>query len=350
MNDQPNPNATFDANDMSILVTGGTGSFGQAFVRHLVENYKPRRVAIYSRDELKQHEMAMKFSPNDYDFLRYFIGDVRDFDRLDMAFRDVDLVVHAAALKHVPIAEYNPFECIHTNVLGAENIARAAIRNGVKRVVALSTDKAVNPINLYGASKLAADKIFVAANNMGGRIGTTFSVVRYGNVAGSRGSIIPYFQNLVREGATEFPITDDRMTRFWISIEDGVQCVLWSAENTRGGEIVVPKIPSFKVTDIAAAIDPDLPTKIVGIRPGEKLHETLLTSHEARYTVELEKYYIVEPVIAAQSGETTSSTWWNIAGPNKLDGRRLEDDGFEYSSDANTDWIDANDIRKFLSR
>ncbi len=348
MNTKTDQNLTFDANDKSILVTGGTGSFGQAFVEYLVSNFRPRRLVVYSRDELKQHEMAMKYSPADYDFLRYFIGDVRDFDRLDMALRDVDLVVHAAALKHVPIAEYNPFECIHTNVLGAENIARAAIRNGVKRVVALSTDKAVNPINLYGASKLAADKIFVAANNMGGRIGTTFSVVRYGNVAGSRGSIIPYFRNLMAEGATEFPITDERMTRFWITIEDGVECVLWTAAHTRGGEIVVPKIPSFKVTDIAAALSPDLALKNVGIRPGEKLHETLLISHEAKHTVELDKYYIVEPVVAAQPENSTSSTWWNLSGPDEIEGRRLTDETFEYSSDTNTEWIGVPEIQEFL--
>jgi len=343
-----NPPDQFDANGKSILITGGTGSFGQAFVEHLVSNYTPRRLVVYSRDELKQHEMAMKYSPKEYPYLRYFIGDVRDFERLEMALRDVDLAVHAAALKHVPIAEYNPFECIHTNVLGAENIARAAIRNGVGRVVALSTDKAVNPINLYGASKLAADKIFVAANNMGGRIGTTFSVVRYGNVAGSRGSVIPYFRRLVDEGAAEFPITDDRMTRFWITIEAGVQCVLWTAANMRGGEIVVPKIPSFKVTDVAKALDPDKPIKIVGIRPGEKLHETLLTSHEAKYTVELDEYYIVEPVVAAQSEGSTSSTWWNLGGPQEIEGRRLEDEDFDYSSDNNPEWIGAEEIRKFL--
>jgi UDP-N-acetylglucosamine 4,6-dehydratase/5-epimerase len=338
----------FTLNDKSILITGGTGTFGKALVKHIIENYQPRRLVIYSRDELKQYEMALQYSPTEYNFLRYFIGDIRDYDRLEMAFRDIDLIIHAAAMKHVTIAEYNPFECIHTNVLGAENIVRAAIRNQVERVVALSTDKAVNPINLYGASKLASDKIFVAANNFGGRIGTTFSVVRYGNVSGSRGSIIPYFQKLVEDNATEFPITDTRMTRFWITIEQGVNCALWTAANTRGGEIVIPKIPSFKVTDVAAAFSAKLPIKITGIRPGEKLHETLLTSHDARHTVETDDYYIVEPAVAANSFESTSTTWWHLSKTDAVKSTPLDDDSFDYASNTNTDWVGVPEIEEFL--
>ncbi|MEQ8195895.1 MAG: UDP-N-acetylglucosamine 4,6-dehydratase (inverting), partial [Rhodospirillales bacterium] len=255
----------------SILVTGGTGSFGKAFVKTVLERYDVRKLIIFSRDELKQFEMQQTLSPDKYPCLRYFIGDIRDQARLAMAMRDVDIVVHAAALKHVPVAEYNPTECIHTNVTGAENVMQCALQNKVKTVLALSTDKAVNPINLYGASKLASDKIFVAANNLSGDQGTRFAVVRYGNVVGSRGSVIPFFQRLVNEGAKSLPITDPRMTRFWITLQQGVDFVISCLDIMNGGEIFTPKIPSMKMTDLAKALAPDLPHDIVGIRPGEKL-------------------------------------------------------------------------------
>src|ERR1700744_1417907 len=262
-----------DLNDKSVLVTGGTGSFGKHFLKTVIGRYKPRRLIVFSRDELKQFEMQQEFSQENYPFLRYFIGDVRDRDRLDLALRDVDYVIHAAAMKQVTTAEYNPFECIRTNVFGAENIVYAALRRNVKKVIALSTDKAANPVNLYGASKLASDKIFVAANNLAGADGTKFAVVRYGNVFGSRGSVVPFFRKLVADGVDELPITDARMTRFWITLTQGVNFVLSSMEQSRGGEIFVPKIPSSTVTDIATSLCPSLGQKIVGVRPGEKLHE-----------------------------------------------------------------------------
>lgn len=281
-----------DLNDATILVTGGTGSFGHCFIRTVLERYNPRRVIVYSRDELKQSEMQ-QLPEFQHPALRFFIGDVRDRDRLELAMRDVDYVVHAAALKQVPAAEYNPMEAVKTNVMGAENVVQAALRTDVKRVVALSTDKAANPINLYGATKLAADKIFMAANNLSGPRGPRFSIVRYGNVVGSRGSVIPFFQKLMANGASSLPITDDRMTRFWITLEQGVQLVLDALGTMQGGELFVPKLPSMKVTDIAEALAPHLPTHIVGIRPGEKLHESLITEDEARMTYELPAHYIV---------------------------------------------------------
>src|SRR3954462_810605 len=263
-----------DLNDKSVLVTGGTGSFGKHFLKTVVQRYKPRRVIIFSRDELKQSDLALEFPMERYPFIRYFIGDVRDRDRLDLALRDVDYVVHAAALKQGPTAEYNPFECIRTNVFGAENVVYAALRRNVKKVIALSTDKAANPVNLYGASKLASDKIFVAANNLAGADGPRCSVVRYGNVFGSRGSVVPFFQKLANDGATSLPITDERMTRFWITLTQGVNFVLSSMEMMRGGEIFVPKIPSTTITDVARLVGPTLKQHKVGVRPGEKLHET----------------------------------------------------------------------------
>lgn len=284
-----------DLNGKVILVTGGTGSFGKQLAETICREYKPRKLIIFSRDELKQSEMAQEFSPSDYPFLRYFIGDVRDESRLDMAMRDVDIVIHAAALKHVPIAEYNPFECIKTNVIGAENVVRAAIRRGVRHVCGLSTDKAASPINLYGASKLAADKIFTAAQHMGGEGGPIFSVVRYGNVVGSRGSVIPLFRKLIDEGADHLPITDERMTRFWITLEQGVNFVLSSLAMARGGEVFVPKIPSMSMVELAKSMAPDLPIKIIGIRPGEKLHEVMIPEDDARTTVELEDRYAILP-------------------------------------------------------
>src|SRR5262249_46716333 len=264
--------------------TGGTGSFGQALVKRLIEFAPYERVVIFSRDELKQYEMEQSFSPAQNAKLRFFLGDVRDLQRLDMAMRDIDYVIHAAALKQVPAAEYNPFECIHTNVLGAENVVRAALRNQVKRVIALSTDKASNPINLYGASKLASDKIFVAANHLSGTTKVRFSVVRYGNVVGSRGSVVPVLRRMIDQGADSLPITDERMTRFWITLREGVDFVLSCLEMMRGGEIFVPKIPSMRITDLARTMAPTLPHKFIGIRPGEKLHETMVTEGDARNT------------------------------------------------------------------
>jgi UDP-N-acetylglucosamine 4,6-dehydratase/5-epimerase len=333
---------TFNKSDLDfdgkvILVTGGTGSFGKAFVKVVLANYKPRKLIVYSRDEQKQFDMQMDPAFSDYsETLRYFIGDVRDYDRLEMAFRDVDFVVHAAAIKHVPAAEYNPMECIKTNVHGAENVVMAAIRTNVKKVLALSTDKAVNPVNLYGASKLAADKIFVAANSLAGENGPNFAVARYGNVIGSRGSIIPFFQKLIQEKVEALPITDPRMTRFWITLDQGVDFVLSSISMMKRGEIFVPKIPSMSIVDMAAAIAPDLPTKIVGIRPGEKLHEVMITEDDARNTIELPDRYIIRPTLYPEWCEGYNST------------ERLLDDGFRYASDNNSDWLDAKGLLEIM--
>jgi len=268
-------------NQKTILITGGTGSFGKQFVKTILQLYKPHKIIIYSRDELKQYEMAQKYNDN---CMRYFIGDVRDLPRLQKAMRGVDYVVHAAALKHVPIAEYNPMECIKTNVIGAQNVIDACLENNVKKIIALSTDKAASPANLYGASKLLSDKLFVAANNLTGTQEIQFSVVRYGNVLGSRGSVIPYFQKLIAEGATELPITEPNMTRFWITLQEGVDFVLKNFKRMQGGEIFIPKIPSMKMTDMAKAIAPNLATKIIGIRPGEKLHEIMCPLDDSHLT------------------------------------------------------------------
>jgi len=319
----------YNLDGKGLLVTGGTGSFGRRFISAVLERYKPNRLIVFSRDELKQYEMAQVMNQNDHPALRYFIGDVRDRERLEMAMRGVDCVVHAAALKHVPTAEYNPFECIRTNVHGAENVVNAALRAGVQRVVALSTDKAANPINLYGASKLASDKIFIAANNLSGDSGARFSVVRYGNVLGSRGSVVPFFEKLVREGADSVPITDPRMTRFWITLRQGVEFVLSSLAIMRGGEIFVPKIPTMKVTDVARCIAPNLPQRTVGIRPGEKLHEVMITADDARSTIELDDRYVIEPAFA----------YWSRA-PYTEDGAKLVDENFVFASDGNTHWLD----------
>ncbi|BBF91367.1 UDP-N-acetylglucosamine 4,6-dehydratase (inverting) [Blastochloris tepida] len=326
-----------DLADRSVLVTGGTGSFGKAFVRHLLATMPPRRLVVFSRDEQKQWEMEQAIRETGIDpdrRMRFFIGDVRDQSRLELAMRGVDTVVHAAALKIVPTAEYNPFECILTNVHGAENVVKAALRTGVSRVVALSTDKAANPINLYGASKLAADKIIVAANNLSGTNGCRFSVVRYGNVVGSRGSVIPYFQRLIREGADSLPITDPRMTRFWITLEQGVDFVVSSLAMMTGSEIFVPKIPSMKMVDLATALAPGLPHRIVGIRPGEKLHEVMITEDDARATVELEDRYIILP---GDDRRLTEGTLARVA------------DGFRYSSDQNAEWLDAAGLHAMLA-
>jgi UDP-N-acetylglucosamine 4,6-dehydratase len=327
-----------DLAGVSVLVTGGTGSFGHHFTQAVLERFPVRRLVIYSRDEMKQYEMAQRFPHERYPAIRYFIGDVRDRSRLEMAMNGIDVVVHAAALKHVPTAEYNPFECLHTNVIGAENVVHAAIRNGVKRVVALSTDKAANPINLYGASKLAADKIFVAANNLAGSGGPRFSVVRYGNVVGSRGSVIPFFRRLVREGAASLPITDERMTRFWITLEQGVGFVLSSLHGMQGGEIFVPKIPSMRVVDLARAIAPELPLRSVGIRPGEKLHEVMITEDDSRTTIDIGDRYVIEPAFA----------WWSRE-PYAARGAKPVPEGFRYSSDTNDEWLDLDGMRRLLA-
>ena len=318
-------------------MTGGTGSFGKQFIKTVLERYKPSRLIVYSRDELKQFEMQQEMPQSKYTALRYFIGDVRDAGRLEMAMRGVDTVVHAAALKQVPTAEYNPFECIATNVHGAENVVNAAIKAGVKRVVALSTDKAANPINLYGASKLASDKIFIAANNLAGADGCRFSVVRYGNVIGSRGSVIPFFKKLVAEGATELPITDLRMTRFLITLQQGVNFVISSMSMMRGGEIFVPKIPSMKMTDVATAISPKAGHKVVGIRPGEKLHEVLISAEDAWYTVEMDDRFSIEP----------SYRYWEVE-RKQLPGSKPVPEEFSYTSNNNTEWMKPQELLPLL--
>ncbi len=323
--------------DRSVLITGGTGSFGRMFIRMLLAHGHPRRLIVFSRDEFKQYDMQQGMTPDELQRLRFFIGDVRDADRLELAMRGVDVVVHAAALKHVPAAEYNPIECIRTNVNGAENVVRAALRTGVKKVIALSTDKAANPINLYGASKLASDKIFIAANHLAGAGGTQFSVVRYGNVVGSRGSVIPFFQKLIAEGADHLPITDPRMTRFWITLPQGVEFTLSSLGMMQGGEIFVPKIASMRVVDLATAMAPGLPQKVIGIRPGEKLHEVMITEDDSRQTVEYGDRYVIEPSFAMWRGERPAA--W--AG-------RPVDEGFRYASDTNHDWIDGDRLAAMM--
>src|SRR5579871_1636563 len=326
-----------DLNDKSVLVTGGTGSFGKHFLKTVAERYKPRRLVIFSRDELKQSEMALDFPAERYPFVRFFIGDVRDRDRLDLALRDIDYVVHAAAMKQVTTAEYNPFECVRTNVFGAENLVYAALRRNVRKVIALSTDKAANPINLYGASKLASDKIFVAANNLSGADGTRFSVVRYGNVFGSRGSVVPFFKKLAAEGAESLPITDPRMTRFWITLTQGVNFVLSSMEMMRGGEIYVPKIPSTTIPQLAALVSPELRHRIVGIRPGEKLHETMIPADDSHWTVELEDRYVILQGFAGDAREVYLHR-----------GGRPVPEGFSYSSDSNPEKLDARGLQTLL--
>lgn len=327
-----------DFNGQSILVTGGTGSFGKKFVETLIENYNPKRIVIYSRDELKQYEMEQELSQYNFGGIRFFIGDVRDRDRLTLALRGVDIVVHAAALKQVPAAEYNPMECIRTNVMGAENVVRAAIDNKVQKVIALSTDKAANPINLYGASKLASDKIFVSANNLSGKSGTRFSVVRYGNVFGSRGSVIPFFRRLKEQGAEIVPITDERMTRFWITLDQGVNFVLSSLEMMKGGEIFVPKIPSMKITDLANVVVPGAQHKVVGIRPGEKLHEIMVPFDDSRSTYELDDRYVIEP----------SFNFWDGEGAERYQKFSKVEDGFSYSSDNNKEWLSEEQLTELM--
>jgi UDP-N-acetylglucosamine 4,6-dehydratase/5-epimerase len=325
-------------NSRSILITGGTGSFGKQCVRFLLNQYQPSKIIIYSRDELKQFEMAQEFNS---DVMRYFIGDVRDRDRLTLAMRGVDYVIHAAALKQVPAAEYNPMECIKTNINGASNVIDAAFASDVKKVIALSTDKAASPINLYGATKLVSDKLFVSANNLAGDRQTRFSVVRYGNVVGSRGSVVPFFQKLVQEGITEIPITDERMTRFWITLQQGVELVLTSFARMQGGEVFVPKIPSMRVTDLAEALAPGIPTKLVGIRPGEKLHEVMCPGDDSRLVIEFPDHYVIQPSI------TFSTPIDYSLNPLGEKGKPVSE-GFQYSSNFNTDWLTTDQLLDML--
>jgi UDP-N-acetylglucosamine 4,6-dehydratase len=321
-------------NDKSVLITGGTGSFGRHFTKTLLERYEPKRLVIYSRDELKQFEMEQQFPQ---DCMRFFIGDVRDRDRLIQAMRGVEYVIHAAALKQVPAAEYNPMECIKTNIHGAENVIHAALSTDVDKVIALSTDKAANPINLYGATKLASDKLFVAANNIVGGHRTRFSVARYGNVVGSRGSVVPFFRKRITDGCDFLPVTDVRMTRFWITLQQGVDFVLKNFERMQGGEIFVPKIPSVRVVDLAMAMAPALPQKVVGIRPGEKLHEVMCPADDSHLTLEFDDHYVIKPTI-------------QFVGPvdytvNKLGERgRPVEQGFEFNSGKNPRFLSIEEI------
>ncbi|MCR5118980.1 MAG: UDP-N-acetylglucosamine 4,6-dehydratase (inverting) [Lachnospiraceae bacterium] len=322
-------------NGSSVLVTGGTGSFGHHFVDYVLEHYKPKRLIIYSRDEYKQFLMSNRYKEHK-DVLRFFIGDVRDEKRLEMAMKGVDYVIHAAALKQVPACEYNPMEAIKTNINGATNVINASLSCGVKKVVALSTDKAVNPVNLYGGTKLVSDKLFCAANAYGGEDGTRFAVVRYGNVAGSRGSVIPFFQNIIDNGGRELPITDYRMTRFWISLEQGVELVIKALEEARGGETFISKIPSFKITDLAEAMLPGCEKPEVGIREGEKLHEIMVTREDSLHTYEYEKHFIIYP----------HYDWWRDR--DLIPGGKLVAPEFEYSSGTNSEWLSVEQLREKL--
>jgi UDP-N-acetylglucosamine 4,6-dehydratase/5-epimerase len=329
-------------NGKSILVTGGTGSFGNAFIKKILNDYQNiEKIVIFSRDEYKQFLMANKPEFKDIDKLRFFIGDVRDRDRLYRAFDGIDIVVHAAALKQVPSCEYNPFEAVKTNVLGAQNVIDAAIDRNVKKVIALSTDKACAPINLYGATKLCSDKLFIASNVYSGLHQTKFSVVRYGNVAGSRGSIIPYFQKLVRGGAVELPITDIRMTRFWLELDQAVKMVLQAFEVMGGGELFVKKIPSIKIVDLAKVIAPQLPLKIVGIRPGEKIHEVMITQEDARYTLEFRNFFIVYPEFKTWRGKQ------RFLGARRLCGDAVPKE-FEYHSGKNKKWLTVQQMKQMV--
>jgi nucleoside-diphosphate-sugar epimerase len=324
-----------DLNGKAILITGGTGSFGKKLVETIFNRFPDvRRVVIYSRDELKQFEMQQTYPQYKYPNIRFFIGDVRDGERLKRACEGIDYIIHAAALKQVPAAEYNPMECIKTNVFGAENVINAALANNIQKVVALSTDKAAAPINLYGATKLCSDKLFVAANNMRGSRQITFSVVRYGNVIGSRGSVMPFFLEKAKTGV--LPITDERMTRFNISLEDGVEMVLYALENAWGGEIYVPKIPSYKIMDVAKAIGPNCEFQNVGIRPGEKLHEEMITETDSLSTIETKKYYVIMPF----------SPIWNINEYLKHFGASFVEEGFKYNSGTNEEWLTVEQIRE----
>ena len=323
--------------DKTILLTGGTGSFGKAFTRKILENYEFKKLIIFSRDELKQYEMAQEFKGEKR--LRFFIGDVRDKERLERAFDGVDIVIHAAALKQVPAAEYNPFEAVKTNILGAQNIINIAIDKGVEKVVALSTDKAANPINLYGATKLVSDKLFIAGNIYASHSNTKFSVVRYGNVVGSRGSVIPFFKKLKENNAKVFPVTDPRMTRFWITLDQGVDLVIKALTVMNGSEIFVPKIPSMSILDMAKAVDPEIETETIGIRPGEKLHETLIPEEDARRTIEFDGYFIIKPETYEFSAfySPKESNWKQVP------------EGFSFTSDNNTEWLSIEELRKIIN-
>jgi UDP-N-acetylglucosamine 4,6-dehydratase len=325
-------------NDKAILITGGTGSFGKKFVGGLFKNFKPRRVVVYSRDELKQYEMQQEF---DQPAMRYFIGDVRDGERLRTAMKGIDFVIHAAALKQVPAAEYNPMECIKTNIHGAENVIQAALESDIEKVIALSTDKAAQPINLYGATKLASDKLFIAANNMAGGHRTTFSVVRYGNVVGSRGSIVPLYNKLIAAGADHLPVTDPRMTRFWISLQQGVDFVIKSFERMSGGEIFVPMIPSVRIPDLAKAMAPALPTRVIGIRPGEKLHEVMCPTDDSHLTLKFHDHFVIKPTIKFFRRDVDYLA-------NSIGERGVAvSDGFEYNSGKNDHFLDIAEIKEF---
>ena len=321
-------------NNKSILITGGTGSFGQQFVKTILEDFNPARVVVFSRDELKQYEMAQKYNAPS---LRYFLGDIRDLSRLTQAIEGIDIVIHAAALKQVPAAEYNPFECIKTNVLGAQNVIEACLANNVKRVVALSTDKAAAPVNLYGATKLCSDKLFIAANNIRGKRDIRFSVVRYGNVMGSRGSVVPFFIDKKKTGV--LPITDPLMTRFNISLQDGVTMVMWAIENAWGGEVLVPKIPSYRITDVATAVDAGCEQRIVGIRPGEKIHEEMITESDSANTVDLGQYYAILPV----GGEYTLQSYCKTMKATPVI------HGFRYDSGSNPDFLSVSQLQHLIS-
>ena len=326
-------------NGKNILITGGTGSFGKKYTEILLKNYKPNKIIIYSRDELKQYEMAQQFTDP---CMRFFIGDVRDVDRLKNAMYGVNYVIHAAALKHVPIAEYNPMECIKTNINGAGNVIDAALECGVEKVIALSTDKAANPINLYGATKLASDKLFVAANNIRGARRTQFAVVRYGNVVGSRGSVVPFFKKLMAEGVKELPITEAEMTRFWITLEQGVNFVLKNFERMKGGEIFIPKIASMKMVDLAKSMAPHLGVKIIGIRPGEKMHEVMVPKDDSHLTLEFHDHYVIQPsILFTQRNDFTCNALGEKGTPVKY--------GFEYSSETNTQWLDAKGLMEMIN-
>lgn len=322
-------------NDKTILITGGTGSFGHHFVDYVLEHYQPKKIIIYSRDEFKQFNMQNEYKKYDK-YLRFFIGDVRDKERLSRALNGVDYVIHAAALKQVPACEYNPIEAIKTNINGACNVIDACLDKGIKKVVALSTDKSVSPANLYGSTKMVSDRLFAAANAYSGADGTKFAVVRYGNVAGSRGSVIPFFQNIIDQGGKELPITDYRMTRFWISLEEGVKLVIKALEESRGGETFISKIPSFKITDLAQAMLPECEMPEVGIREGEKLHEVMVPAEDSAYTYEYDSHYIIYP----------NYNWWNQ--DKLIPGGKKVDPGFVYDSGTNKEWLSVEDIQRLL--
>ncbi len=323
-------------NNKSILITGGTGSFGKKCTEIILKKYKPEKLIIFSRDELKQFEMSQVFSEKEYPCIRYFLGDVRDKDRLYRVFDGVDYIIHAAALKQIPAAERNPFEVINTNIVGAENIINAAIDRGVKKVIALSTDKAANPINLYGATKLCSDKLFISGNSYSGWHGSRFSVVRYGNVIGSRGSVIPFFKKMKKTGT--IPITDSRMTRFWITLEQGVEFVIKCIDMCVGGELLVPKIPSMNIMDLAKAIAPDCEYETIGIRPGEKLHEVMITEDDSRHTLEFDEYYVMEPEFHSWSNERHMNN-----------GGKAVKEGFRYASNLNDKWLTIEEIRRLAT-